>query len=94
MLDIQSVSPAAERQTAPRGQTLLRRTQAPPWVGFLESGRVVLGVMVGDVMEHQLGVLEGPCWLEASSAVVLRRVPMVMTKPLFSSAKNLAQQSD
>ena len=60
-------------------------------------------------MEHQLGVLEGPCWLEASSAVldlppavdavadtdvVLRRVPMVMTKPLFSSAKNLAQQSD
>ena len=55
---------------------------------------MVLGVMVGDVMEHQLGVLEGPCWLEASSAVVLRRVPMVMTKPLFSSAKNLAQQSD
>ena len=56
-----------------------------------------------------LGVLEGPCWLEASRAVldllpaldavadtdvVLRRVPMVMTKPLFSSAKNLAQQSD
>ena len=91
MLDIQSVSPAAERQTAPRGQTLLRRTQAPPWVGFLESGRVVLGVMVGEVMEHQLGVLEGPCWLEASSAVldlppavdvvadsevVLRRVPV------------------
>ena len=65
--------------------------------------------MAGDVMEHQLGVLEGPCWLEASWAVldllpavdavadtdvVLRRVPMVMTKPLFSSAKNLAQQSD
>ncbi|MEI6761947.1 MAG: Crp/Fnr family transcriptional regulator, partial [Betaproteobacteria bacterium] len=62
-----------------------------PWVSFLESGRVVLGVMVGDVMEHQLGVLEGPCWLEASWAVldllpavdavadtdvVLRRVPV------------------
>ena len=91
MLDIQSVSPAAERQTAPRGQTLLRRTQAAPWVGFLESGRVVLGVMAGEAMEHQLGVLEGPCWLEASSAVldlppavdvvadsevVLRRVPV------------------
>jgi CRP-like cAMP-binding protein len=58
---------------------------------LLESGRVVLGVMAGDVMEHQLGVLEGPCWLEASSAVldlppavdaladtdvVLRRVPV------------------
>ena len=31
---------------------------------------MVLGVMAGDVMEHQLGVLEGPCWLEASSAVL------------------------
>ena len=36
----------------------------------MESGRVVLGVMAGDVMEHQLGVLEGPCWLEASWAVL------------------------
>ena len=31
---------------------------------------MVLGVMAGDVMEHQLGVLEGPCWLEASWAVL------------------------
>ena len=91
MLDIQSVSPDAERQTVPRGQTLLRRNHAEPWVCFLESGRVVLGVMLGNAIEHQLGVLEGPCWLEASSAVldllpavdavadtdvVLRRVPV------------------
>ena len=94
MLPIPTAPVTAASEAAPRGQTLLRRAQASPWVSFLESGRVVLGVMAGDVMEHQLGVLEGPCWLEASSAVVLRRVPMVMTKPLFSSAKNLAQQSD
>ena len=30
----------------------------------------MLGVMAGDGMEHQLGVLGGPCWLEASSAVL------------------------
>jgi hypothetical protein len=92
MLPIPTAPVTAASEAAPRGQTLLRRAQASPWVSFLESGRVVLGVMVG--VEHQLGVLEGPCWLEASSAVVLRRVPTVMTKPLFSSAKNLAQQSD
>ena len=94
MLPIHTAPVSDASEAASRGQVLARRNQTSPWVSFLESGRVTLGVMVGDVMEHQLGVLEGPCWLEASSAVVLRRVPMVMTKPLFSSAKNLAQQSD
>jgi hypothetical protein len=60
----------AVTEAAPRGQTLLRRAQASPWVSFLESGRVVLGVMVKDVMEHQLGVLVGPCWPEASFVVL------------------------
>lgn len=97
MTPIPTAPATTASEAAPRGQTLLRRAQASPWVSFLESGRVVLGV------------LEGPCWLEASSAVldlrpavdavadtdvVLRRVPVVMTKPLFSSAKNLARQSD
>jgi hypothetical protein len=63
MLPIPTAPVTAASEAAPRGQTLLRRAQASPWVSFLESGRVVLGVMVGDVMEHQLGVLEGPCWL-------------------------------
>ena len=70
MLPSHTAPATAASEAAPRGQTLLRRAQASPWVSFLESGRVVLGVMVGHVMEHQLGVLEGPCWLEASSAVL------------------------
>ena len=70
MLPIPTAPVTAASEAAPRGQTLLRRAQASPWVSFLESGRVVLGVMVGDVMDHQLGVLEGPCWLEASWAVL------------------------
>ena len=41
-----------------------------PWVFYVESGRVALGVMDGEVMEHQLGVVVGPCWLEATSAVL------------------------
>jgi CRP-like cAMP-binding protein len=31
---------------------------------------VALGVMDGEAMEHQLGVVVGPCWLEATSAVL------------------------
>ena len=91
MLPIHTAPVSDASEAASRGQVLARRNQTSPWVSFLESGRVVLGVMVGDVMEHQLGVLEGPCWLEASSAVldllpavdavadtdvVLRRVPV------------------
>lgn len=49
---------------------MLTRGGIPAWVVYLESGRVALGVMDNGVMEHQLGVQEGPCWLEASSAVL------------------------
>lgn len=55
---------------------MLRRSVSSPWVNYVESGRVALGVMDGDVMEHQLGLLEGPCWLEATSAVL--NVPPVV----------------
>ena len=70
MLAIHTAPVSVASETASRGQVLARRAQASPWVSFLDSGRVVLGAMVGDGMEHQLGVLEGPCWLEASSAVL------------------------
>ena len=49
---------------------MLQRAVASPWVSYVESGRVALGVMEGGAMEHQLGVVEGPCWLEATSAVL------------------------
>ena len=53
-----------------RGEVLLRRGVSPTWVSYVDSGRVALGVLEGAVMEHQLGVVEGPCWLDASSAVL------------------------
>ncbi len=59
-----------EKKFAIRGEALLRRAESSPWVAYLESGRVSIGVMDGDAMEHQLGLVEGPCWLEATSAVL------------------------
>lgn len=70
MLLAQTIAPSAEMQTAARGTILIERAVASPWVGYLESGRVTLGVLHGDAMEHQVGVVEGPCWLEATSAVL------------------------
>ena len=70
MLSAQTIDSSAQRQVSARGERLLKRAVASPWVSYVESGRVALGVMEGDAMEHQLGVVEGPCWLEASSAVL------------------------
>ena len=59
MLPIHTATVSVASETASRGQVLARHTQTSAWVSFLESGRVVLGVMAGDGMEHQLGVLGG-----------------------------------
>lgn len=70
MLLAQTTPLCAAQQTEARGAVLLRRAVSSPWVVYLESGRVILGVMEGDSMEHQLGVVQSPCWLEATSAVL------------------------
>ena len=86
------------------GTALLRRSVPAGMAVFIESGRVVLGIaapaelsVVGfegpasQAMEHQLGAVVGPAWLEANAsvlelpsamdavaetAVVLRRIPL------------------
>lgn len=67
---VHTLDPQAPRHVAAPGQPILRRGLETPWVYYIESGRLTLGLLDGDVMEHQLGVLEGPCWLEATSAVM------------------------
>lgn len=52
------------------GAVLLKRGSTPAWVMYVESGRVALGVVEGEALEHQLGEVEGPFWLEATSAVL------------------------
>lgn len=106
MLNAPTPDPSVERQIAVRGESLLRRAVASPWVSYVESGRVALGVMEGDAMEHQLGVVEGPCWLEATSAllnlpeavdavaeteVCLRRVPLAQFQRSLSAMPQPAQ---
>ena len=92
-------------QSLPPGTALLHRALPAGVAMFIESGRVVLGIATvaglepaaadkhgAKTMEHQLGVVVGPAWLEANAAVldlpsavdavaetdvVLRRVPLL-----------------
>ncbi len=70
MFSIHTIDPTAQPQCISRGQLLLQRGVDTPWVSYIETGRVALGVLEGDALEHQIGVLEGPCWLDASSVVL------------------------
>lgn len=91
MLPPEFMDPNAERRTVAAGAVLLKRGSTPASVMYVESGRVALGVMEGDALEHQLGEIQGPFWLEATAAVlslpsavdavaetevVLRRIPL------------------
>jgi CRP-like cAMP-binding protein len=76
------------------------------WVLHLDSGRVALGLLVADKMEHQFGVVEGPSWLEATAAVLnlpsavdavaqtavsLRRVPVAEFRRALAALPKSAQ---
>ena len=65
-----SAHACTERQNFAVGTPLLARGTSPQCVTYVESGRVALGVMEGHLLAHQLGVLQGPVWLEASAAVL------------------------
>lgn len=65
--------PAAQTEpvySLPAGTALLRRGEQPDRVLHVLQGRVVLGVMQQGQMEHQLGQVQGPFWLEASAALL------------------------
>jgi CRP-like cAMP-binding protein len=81
----------AERRHVAAGTVLLKRGSTPTAVLHVASGRVALGLLEGEVLVHQLGEIQGPFWLEATSAVlglpgvvdavaetevVLRRIPL------------------
>lgn len=70
MFSVNTIDPSAQEQSIARGQILQQRGVDTRRVSYIESGRVALGVMQAGLMAHQIGVLEGPCWLDASSVVL------------------------
>ena len=70
MLSATTIDWAGEPSVLPPGATLMRRAHALSHVLHIERGRVALGLMQDGAVVHQLGVVEGPCWLDASCAVL------------------------
>ena len=62
-----SPSPADE---VPCGTVLLRRGQVANKALHLLRGRVSFGVIEEGILVHQLGVVDGPFWLEAAAAML------------------------
>ena len=70
MLDtLHDAAQASTQQHAP-GTVLLRRGECAEQLLHLESGRVTLGLLDQGGLHHQLGVVEGPFWLEVSSGML------------------------
>ncbi|MGP1629708.1 MAG: Crp/Fnr family transcriptional regulator [Giesbergeria sp.] len=71
MPPILSSSIAADAETVAPGTVLRLRNEQPDDVLHLVQGRVVLCVRDGEQqIRHQLGVVEGPFWLDAASAML------------------------
>lgn len=107
MLSIESLLPAAQTVVLKAGERLLQRGESPPWMQHLDSGRVTLGVVGAGEIEHRLGTVTGPFWLDASSALLgqasavdavaetevhLRRVPLNAFMGLLVSLPATARQ--
>jgi len=87
----------------PMGTVLVRRGQAALKALHLLSGRVAFGVIDQGVMVHQLGVVEGPFWLEAAAPMldlthavdIMAETPVtVQTMPLTQFKNHLKNLSE
>ena len=70
MLPNYSPDMSLECETAAPGEVLRVRQEKLTSVLHLVSGRVQLGIREDGQMRHQLGVVEGPFWLDASAAML------------------------
>ena len=69
MFHVPSFDSMAQTEVVSAGQVLRQRGTRSDSVLYLDSGCVVLGVRDDGQMRHQLGVVEGPAWLDAAFAL-------------------------
>lgn len=65
-----TIAPSLPSQRLAPGAVLLRRGECSSQVLHVDQGRVMLGVLDKGILQHQLGVVEGPFWLEAASGLL------------------------
>ena len=72
MLSTDSLLSTTEPFDVKPGEMLIERGQRAPYVLHVDRGRVALGLLQGGRIEHRLGTVSGPAWLDASSTVLGR----------------------
>lgn len=70
MFSVHGLDPNATLAGVPAGELLLQRNVRSPWVHYLESGRLALGLVQAGQLVEQIGVQEGPGWVDVSCAVL------------------------
>src|SRR5574344_578696 len=70
MLPQSLLDPRTPADVLPAGSLLCARNERTTSVLHLDSGRVLLGVREGELLRHQLGTVEGPCWLDVAPALL------------------------
>ena len=70
MLPQSFLDPRTPADVLPAGSLLCARNERATSVLHLDSGRVLLGVREGELLRHQLGTVEGPCWLDVAPALL------------------------
>ena len=70
MLPQSFLDPRTPADVLPAGSLLCARNECATSVLHLDSGRVLLGVREGELLRHQLGTVEGPCWLDVAPALL------------------------
>jgi CRP-like cAMP-binding protein len=64
------IAPSSAAQCLAPGAVLLRRGECAHQVLHVDQGRVMLGILEQGILHHQLGVVDGPFWLEAASGLL------------------------
>lgn len=93
MLHIPSFDPLAQAEVVSPGQLLRQRGSRSDSVLYLDSGCVVLGVREGGQMRHQLGIVEGPTWLDAAFALTGKPCGVDMVTDTRVRVRRVALQS-
>jgi CRP-like cAMP-binding protein len=70
MLPPKSFHGPGEPCTVPAGTALMQRGAKATYVYHVDHGRVALGLTENGCLAHQMGLVEGPSWLNATCAVL------------------------
>ncbi|QIL81218.1 Crp/Fnr family transcriptional regulator [Diaphorobacter sp. HDW4A] len=76
MLPLSSSHSVASPEIVQAGRVLRERSQRPDSVIYLDSGRVLFGLLESGQLRHQLGMVEGPIWLDAAPVLMNQTYPV------------------